>query len=112
MIVILIVVIYSSWTPVENFEVEEAKAQSYPDTDEEEEPQTKVSLTETERELFEDLKNNKLTPKEIEKMVDTNQITTRMVDKFLRILNRKEKDGEEDDVEPFCDGGLYASCSA
>jgi hypothetical protein len=51
-------------------------------------------LSDHEKELFEDLKNNRINETELQKLIDTGVLNNALMDKFLAILS--ELDGGDD----------------
>lgn len=72
-------------------------------------------LTPQEKELFEDLKNNRLSEEDIKTLVQNNILNEQLVEKFLDKLVPAEEfegDGEENVVEGFASVGNTYSCAA
>lgn len=67
----------------------------------------KVELTPTETELFENLVNNAIDDASIKKMIESGQLTDKVVEKFLSKLNidipEDFEDKEKDDGEGFAE---------
>ena len=65
------------------------------------------ALSPKEKELFEDLKSNKLDNVQVDTLISAGILNTALFQKFLNILG--EQDKRPVDIEPFSDGPAWAS---
>lgn len=62
----------------------------------------KENLTTQERELFQDLKDNKLKDEQVKRLIDAGVLNSDLFEKFLNILGKEERsDADESKVEGF-----------
>lgn len=78
--------------------------------DAEEDDSTTKPLTPKEKELFEDLKNNRLSEDEIKTLVQNNILNEQLVEKFLDKL--VPEDGDNNVVEGFTSVGNSFACAS
>lgn len=99
-------------TAMEGFETKaSAPAASAPPASASTDPS--APLTAQEKELFEDLKNNRLNEEEIKTLVQNNILNEQMVEKFLnKLASTDAVDAKEDVLEGFTSVGNTFACAS
>lgn len=82
------------------------------DSDDDDDNTSAQPLTPKEKELFEDLKNNRLSEAEITTLVQNNILNEQLVEKFLNKLVPSDDAEDKDVIEGFASVGNTYACAA